>query len=195
MPLVRLGIRRLLRQESGYSLIELLVAMSLSMLVLGAVLGLLEAFARAVPKETERAHVINEAQVGLDRMVRELRQAYQVVGRTPDMLHVRLQRGGQLREVVYSCSEPHPTMKGLYRCLRWEINGGTPGPKAVVVDRTLNGPSVALDKRPFRQPQPTNPSWNTVTVSVPASGERVSGYGHAVTLSDGFHMRNCDASC
>lgn len=186
---------RRLGDESGISVTELLVAMAVSLIVLAATFTALEAFARTVPKERERAHSIFEVQVGLARMVRELRQSYKVLSRTPDEMHVMVRSDAQTKEVVYSCGEPHPTQTGLYRCLRWEVNGGAPGAKNVVIDRTLNGPNESVADRTFSQPDAGSPNWVTVKVQVSAKGERSKGYAHKVTLLDGFYMRNCDATC
>jgi prepilin-type N-terminal cleavage/methylation domain-containing protein len=185
------------RQESGFSLIELMVAITLSGVVLGIAFTGLASTARTAPKETERAKAISEAQVGLARMVRELRQAYDLVSPvTSDKMHVKVRLGGQNREIVYSCEEPHPTLTGLYRCLRWEVTGGVAGPKEVVIDRLLNGPTAAIADRPFHTTQPAGATtYVKATVWASAKGETTDGYKHKIVLNDGFFMRNCREGC
>lgn len=71
-------LARVLRQEKGVALTEVLVAGLLLVVMLSAVLNLLDSAVRQAPRDQERAHVVRDAQVGLYRMTRELRQAYEI---------------------------------------------------------------------------------------------------------------------
>lgn len=64
-----------LRRESGFTLVELLVAMTLMLVVLGGVLGFLDTHRQLTGKDVEVGLVVSDAQAGYERMVREVRQA------------------------------------------------------------------------------------------------------------------------
>src|SRR5215210_4061126 len=74
------ALRRLVRDDRGFTLIEVLVTCALLTVVLGAVLNFLTTTQRIAPKDVERNHALGEAQVGLHRMTRELRQGKPPVG-------------------------------------------------------------------------------------------------------------------
>ena len=179
-PSLREGI---VRGERGFTSIELLVAAAVGIVVLGAILSLFETTARIAPKDVERGHAIREAQVGLHRMVRELRQAYAVNATTPTFIDVNVTIGGQDRRVSYECERP--------RCLRREGNPGSDlatAPTEVVVDRLLNG--SAADPVFTYSPATFPPAHVEAKIVVPAAGERRDGYRHRVVLDDGFDLRN-----
>jgi type II secretory pathway pseudopilin PulG len=177
--------------EAGYALVELMVVASLLVIVLGAILALGEATQRIAPKESERAHVIREAQVGLHRMTRELRHAYSalptvaaptVSGST--MQANVLRAGGVPKTVRYDCDEAHPTDSAYTRCVRQELlSGGTWSGQEVVIDRVLNGTAVF---------SLTPPDYVAARVEVAARGSLKDGYGHRIILEDGVYMRNLD---
>jgi type II secretory pathway pseudopilin PulG len=173
-----------LSDEAGYGLVELLVVASLLIVVLGAILTLGEATQRIAPKESERAHVIREAQVGLHRMTRELRHAYQAPTLTASTMEADvLAANGTTRTVRYDCDEAHPTDAAYTRCVRQVLSGGTWTAGEVVIDRVLNGTTVFSS---------TPPDYVGARVEVAARGNLQDGYDHRVILEDGFYMRNLD---
>jgi Tfp pilus assembly protein PilX len=170
--------------EAGYGLVELMVVASLLVVVLGAILALGTTTQRIAPKESERAHVIREAQVGLHRMTRELRHAFQaptVSGST--MQADVLAANGATRTVRYDCDEAHPSDPAYTRCLRQVLSGGTWSTGEVVIDRVLNGAAVF---------SLTPPDYVGATVEVAARGGLEDGHDHRIILEDGFYMRNLD---
>jgi type II secretory pathway pseudopilin PulG len=181
--------------EAGYSLIELMVVAALLVVVLGAILALAEATQRIAPKESERAHVIREAEVGLHRMTRELRQTYGsapvMTGATtvsgnlvgPVFQATVLGTGGTTRTVSYECNHAHPTNAAWTQCRRYTIVGVTKSGGEVVVNRVLNGSSVFTF---------TSPDYVRAAVEVAAAGDRRDGYAHRIVLDDGFYIRNLD---
>jgi hypothetical protein len=171
------------RDEAGYALTELLLVASLLAIVLGAVLGLGETSQRIAPKESERAQVIRETQVGLHRMTRELRHAYQPPTVTGATIEANVVDGAAGRTVRYACNVAHPSNSAYTRCLRYEVVGGTPGAGELVIDRVLNGSAV------FSTP---SSSYVRALVEVAAAGDLKNGYDHRVVLDDGFYMRNID---
>jgi prepilin-type N-terminal cleavage/methylation domain-containing protein len=178
----------LVGNERGFTLVELLLVMSMVVVVVGAAMTTLSSAERQTAHDVERAQVIREVQTGLYRMTRELRQAYRVTLRTNDELEVEYRKGGVNRAVRYSCTQPHPTRQNAYQCLRWEN-----GTSRVVIDRVLNGPNVPAAQRVFQYPGKA--SYVRAQVRVPSSGQRRTGHRHNVVLDDGFYMRNCDVGC
>jgi len=182
-----------LRDQRGVGLVELVMAMSLFLIVMTAALTVMEAGERVGPKDTERAHAIQEQQVGLYRMVRELRQAHQVLGTSPRSMEVlvRIARNGthESRHVAYYCNEESPG-----KCIRKEATIGQPLPATgeLVIDRVLNWSSSSQPV--FQFPDDTSngvtPQFVTVRVEVPAAGTRANGYKSRLTLEDGFSARN-----
>jgi type II secretory pathway pseudopilin PulG len=66
---------RKLRQQAGFALTELLVAMSLATVVLGATLGPLDGLWQTTSRNSDQNVAQDEARLALDRIARELRNA------------------------------------------------------------------------------------------------------------------------
>jgi type II secretory pathway pseudopilin PulG len=181
--------------EAGYALTELLVVTSLLVIVLGAILTLGETSQRIAPKESERANVIREAQVGLHRMTRELRHAYGGVDSSGGLdvpgprVEAQVLMASGTQTVTYECDVPHPTDSAYTRCMRYV---GTSTDGELVVDRVLNGNSVFEIKNLDAASGDTRPDYVRAVVEVGARGDLQSGYDHRVVLDDGFYMRNLD---
>jgi type II secretory pathway pseudopilin PulG len=212
----RLRPATLLRDEGGFTLIEVMVTATMLVVVLGAVLSVFEATNRVAAKDSERSVAINEATVGLNRMTRDLRQTYQVVGPTAgttsnymDVL-VRITPSGtttpQNRRVLYKCDAPSDKFTGYRECVRYESSASTGSPGSppggatatVVADRLQNGTSGDPVFSNLRYPTgASRPTMGEVTFKMPASGERKAtggDYTHSITLGDGFYMRNLDVA-
>jgi hypothetical protein len=192
------------RGEAGYALTELLLVSSLLVIVLGAILMLGEASQRIAPRETERAMVIRDAQVGMDRMTRELREAHNVVspaaGTSAAVFDAWVPTTDPLvptgqRRVSYECNVAHPTEPAPFtRCVRYDVSAaGVKSNPQVVVDWVLNGNAGSTLPVFVRGSAPTT-DYVKATVEVAARGERKTGYSSKVLLEDGFYMRNLDAN-
>jgi prepilin-type N-terminal cleavage/methylation domain-containing protein len=180
--------------EAGFTLVELLLVLILGLLLMSAALTAFVHLERQAAADIERAQAIRDAERGLHRMTRELRQAYTVTSRSADELQVRVRINGADVAVRYSCAQPHPTTAGLYRCVRFATQGGVTH-QAVVVDRVLNAaPATPAAQRVFQYPN-GRPSFVRAQIAVPARGEGTNRFNHRVVLDDGFYMRNCDATC
>ncbi len=114
-----------LRQEGGWTLIELLVAMAIFSFVLGAALSLFEVSIKSAPKEQERAAAIREAQTGLSGMVREVRDANEILALGPSLIDFIVLRQGVQVHVKYECGvvDPDappqpPPLPALHKCER-----------------------------------------------------------------------------
>jgi prepilin-type N-terminal cleavage/methylation domain-containing protein len=192
VPIKHLMAQTTLRRDDGFTLVELLVTMAAMLVVAGAAMTILVSLQRQAAADVERAHAIREAEQGLHRMTKELREAYVVTTRTGDEIQATIRVGTVDTVVRYNCAEPHPTLAGVYQCVRHSTAGGT-SHKDVVVDRILNaGASTAADDRVFQYPN-GRPSYVRVRISVPAAGQARAGFNHRVVLDDGVYMRNCDA--
>jgi hypothetical protein len=174
---------------------------SLLVIVLGAILMLGEASQRIAPRETERALVIREAQVGMHRMTRELREAHNVVtpaaGGSGAVIDVWVPTtAGSQKRVSYECNVAHPTEATYTRCVRYDVSAaGVKSNGQVVVDRVLNG-AVGSTLPVFVRGSVASQTDEYVkaTVEVAARGDRRTGYSSKILLEDGFYMRNLDAN-
>jgi hypothetical protein len=175
---------------------------SLLVIVLGAILMLGEASQRIAPRETERALVIREAQVGMHRMTRELREAHNVVtpaaGGSGAVIDVWVPTSTSPfeRRVSYECNVAHPTDAAYTRCVRYDVSAaGVKSNGQVVVDRVLNG-AVGSTLPVFVRGSVASQTDEYVkaTVEVAARGDRRTGYSSKILLEDGFYMRNLDAN-
>lgn len=124
------------RGEAGYTLIELLVAMSMFAIVLAAVMTLWDTASNAGYNEGERNSALAEQTTGLDRMVRDLRQAFQINGpKSPttssDWIDIvdRATVNGTAQQdyrIIYDCSKTDPSNSALHACYRYQ-SAWTPG--------------------------------------------------------------------
>lgn len=184
--------RRLLGEEGGFTLIELMIGASIMSIVLIAILALLDTSARIVPQDQERGNAIQESQAGVHRMTRELRQAHAVVSGDSDTMTVRVvpQGSSTAITVTWDCgaAHPDPTESAFRRCTR-TVGTGT---AEVVIDRVVNGSTRPVFD--YGSDAPTAAKFVKANVIVPARGDRKSGNGHKheIVLADGFYMRNRD---
>jgi len=195
----RMGLRALVRrvrtEDRGFTLLEMLASTTIFVFVIGGVLGLLDATAHQAPKDQERAHAIREAQVGVHRMVRELRQTTRVLSASANAIEVEVrdsyEAGGATKHVRYSCGEENPS-----ECARYEVPVGQPisgASPTTVIARVLNSDQPAASTRTvFAYPDGTlaSPLAVNVRIEVPAKGERSKGHPHSVILEDGFTVRS-----
>jgi hypothetical protein len=165
--------------------------------VISAVLALLETTTRVAPSDQERSLSIREAQSGLSRMVRELRQAYRVVGTSPSSMRVlvRLKKDDPSTTAVESHSNwlvEYDCGVGVSeKCVRKQARPGElPAASGPVVIERVTNPADAPVFSFESDTDSVKPVYVKVRVEVPASGERSRGYSHKVVLEDGFFARN-----
>ena len=171
--------------EDGFSLIELVVVMTMLAVALGAILSVVERTTQLSKEDQERAHAIRSAQVELDGVVREARQAFRVNASSANKLDVSTYRAGATRRVVFDCSVAHPTLAATRRCTRQEmLPNGTLTAARVVIDRVRNATVFAYT------PAAGTTEHVAVTIEVPASGDLRQGRNHLIRLYDGFAVRN-----
>ena len=182
---------RVRSDESGFTLVELLVAMGVMLIILGAVLALFDTGNKVAVQDQERTHAIQDAQVGVYAMTKELRQAYSIVSSTGYLIEVHVWKNGADHDVTYDCTGTSSAGPPLGQCVRYETTGAGQGAASVVVDRLINKPGSG---RPPVFTYSANGSghttYATVHVEAPSKGERANGYAYRVVVDDGFFLRN-----
>jgi type II secretory pathway pseudopilin PulG len=103
----------LIHTQRGSTLIELLVAMPIAILLLGVVVQSLGRAGLDQQDVERRTTALDDGQIGLERMTRELRQATWLYFRSSSVvdLNVRVQQG--------------PTASSTTRLVRWDCSGET----------------------------------------------------------------------
>jgi type II secretory pathway pseudopilin PulG len=187
----RLRGRLRLRDEKGLTLIELLVASTLGVVMLGAVGTLLIGAMRQQPKANQKAADIQTARWVLERMTRELRNGIVVHRAEPSTVSfesfVRRASCGSSAaiaptspaircEIRYSCAAS--------ACARTETNpgiltGGTPTP-------IFSGLSNFASVFTYQPGPPAAPTFVRINLALPSP----TGGSGATTISDGASLRN-----
>ena len=186
--------------ERGFTLVELLIAGAMLVVVVGATLDLLTSTNDVTAKDQQRPAAIAEAQVGLARMTRELRQATHVfaVGGAPiaafpasgSSIEVQKTIGGVTMRVLYDCGV-QPAGTADFACVRSGSSiltaplSSTGGER--ILPHVLNGtvrdpgdPVFTLSAADFV----------AVRVVVPESGGASNGFTSSLALAGGVFMPN-----
>ncbi|HET6831979.1 MAG TPA: prepilin-type N-terminal cleavage/methylation domain-containing protein [Solirubrobacterales bacterium] len=173
------------RHDAGYTLIELLIGITLMLLVLAAGLTLLQIVTRSEPAIREANASIQDAQIAAERMTRELRQTYAVNSASPTSLSVDtyLQQSSSCAgtggsetarqcRVAYTC--------GSSSCTRTvsEVNGT--GAQTATVITGLTSTDVFSYSPSAAEPI-------SISLTLQLAGE---GSDDAITISDGVVLRN-----
>ena len=187
--------RRLTREAAGFSLIELLVAMTMFGVVLLAVFTIYDTATRDASAEAERGEAITEDSTGLASMVQEL----DVMARLPGSGDTRL---------FFNCAYSDPT-SGYKDCVRYASPASTAftagtAPTGVtgtiVVQRVANNTTADPSDPVFTNLSApsgsgSQPTFGDAMIKSPSSGSltaSASAYTHLVTLTDAFYMANLD---
>lgn len=177
-------------RDAGFTLVELLMTMTLTLVVASGALGLLEAARPASDAEFMRQVAIGEGRAGLERMVREIRGADSVNSTSGTLIDFNGQTASGSRRIVYECGVSS-TVAGLRQCTRYEGPvGGTATGAQTVIDRLVN----ATTSQPVFSylPDRIRPTEVKVAVVLPSRAESPVGYNHRVSLYDTAFLRNVD---
>ena len=171
-------------REAGFTLVELLVGITLMLLVLAAGFTLLQVVIRTEPAIQDSNTSIQQGQIAAERMARELRQTYDVNSASANSLSVDTYiqtasncSGGagttavQCR-VVYSC-----TANSCTRTVS-EVNGANASTATVIT-------GLASTNVFTYSPSSTSPTSISLTLNL--SGQSSDD---AITVSDGVALRN-----
>ncbi|MCW2991915.1 MAG: hypothetical protein JWM73_2509 [Solirubrobacterales bacterium] len=187
---------RLRGEEDGFTLIELVMVLALLPVVLIALLSALDTSAKLAPSTVNYADAVEQSGNGLSLAIREIRQAYRVIGTTPNsMTFLRVVKGVDT-QVSISCGVSSTTLDDsgapLHRCVRTSAPVGTALPSPVtgkiLVDRLMNG--TATDPVFDYTPDAIAPTFVQMVVRVPSRGEGRTGASHPITIDDGTLLRN-----
>lgn len=174
------------------TLVELLVASSAAIVVLGATLALLESGQRMQARDAEWATTMQQDRAGLARMVREIRQASKVEEAKTNAIIFLATIGGKAWKIEYECSSQQSGTE-YTQCMRLAAEEGKSLP--------TTGPAIATDLLDGSEvfsysPSSGAPTMATVKLELPAKGTLKqagsSGYQHKVVLEDAAFMRNLD---
>jgi prepilin-type N-terminal cleavage/methylation domain-containing protein len=188
-------------REEGFTLIEMLVAMTMGVVVMGGVMILLIGAMRSQPKLENQATNIQTARWVMERMTREIRDGIRVDKATPSSVsfqtYVRHTTCGGTTtlagtaaatrcEVTYTCSEESCTRieaaPGVYTGTATRIFSGLGNPATVF----CFVPSESKDPSECGQAKSgSSPTYVGVTLEIPDS----EGSG-GLTASDGASLRN-----
>ncbi len=190
MPAVHISARLRVGAEQGFTLVELLAAMALSLIVAAGALTLLDAAAPSADRELQRQVAVGEGRSGVERMIRELRNADIVNATSPTLIDVNTPTPSGAQRVVYQCNSAFQAVQ--YRqCVRYSgpVGGAVSG-GSVVVERLING---TTSQPVFTYvPDRIRPRVVRVQVVLPASGGPAPGYLHRIVLRDAAFLRNLD---
>lgn len=166
--MLKAAMKNLRRQESGFTLVELLVASALALVVVGVSVMLITSALKSEPRTSSRSGQIEAGRVMLERITRELREGCKVEG-DERALAVYMNCNDELPTYRYVCS--------AVSCTRVDVAGGKS--ELMVSGLEDDGeawPVFVVDDRE---------NYVEVQLRFP----RAEG-GEAVTLSDGVAMRN-----
>lgn len=185
------ALRTLAATEAGFSLIELLIVLSILALVLATLVGPMVTGQRVEAKVDNYATAQQDASTGLESMVAQIRQATTIFASSGNSVTMNVTLGAQQLLVSYECDIAQSGTP--YReCMRVQTSQGGTLPSfasgQIVVTRLLNGtPSSPVFSW---GPDPNAPYYMTATVDVPASAGQYYGLNHTIVFSDGALMRN-----
>lgn len=171
------------RAESGVSLIELMVGISMSLVVLAGGLVTLELATRQQPRINERGDRIQESRAVLERITRELRQTYAVNASSSSSLDVYTYKGtgdssaAQQTRVVFDCSGGSCTRQ------QGDVSGGALDSADELIEGVTNADIFTYT------PDNVNPEYVQVKFTFEIKRE-ASDPTDDVTVSDGVQLRN-----
>lgn len=194
------AVRRARREEDGFTLVEMLVAMTMGVVVMGGVVVLMIGAMRSQPKLDSQATDIQTARWTLERMTREIRDGITVDRATPSSVsfqtYVRQATCGGTTmlpsaatatkcEVTYTCSGETCTRlesaPGVYTGTPTTLLTGIDNPEVFCFVPSTEKAASKCGAASASQP----PTYIGITLTMPEA----SGAG-GLTASDGASLRN-----
>ncbi|HVV89816.1 MAG TPA: prepilin-type N-terminal cleavage/methylation domain-containing protein [Solirubrobacterales bacterium] len=173
--------------EKGFTLVELLVASTMSLILVAAACAMLISAVRDQPKITERADQVGQARTVSERMVTELRQGVELITKEPSkvvfLTYVHASTcteasGGSTKEecrVTYNC-----TTSGT--CTRSVLNAdGTGTARTTTLVTGLSNPTEVFSYLPSTE----EPTYVGIELQFPDAEKKTT-----TTLENGATLRN-----
>ncbi|HEX5308605.1 MAG TPA: prepilin-type N-terminal cleavage/methylation domain-containing protein [Solirubrobacteraceae bacterium] len=190
-----------LREQGGFTLIEMTIASALGLLVTTATFSALETGQRTQLRDQEWALVVQEGRTGLARMTSEMRTAYSIRNDSSYSIDFYAAIGGKDYEINYNCEEKQ-TGTEFKQCVRKsaEVGSALPSKGQVIVKDVLNGTSAdqpnGKEDPIFVEYTPSSVAPDLVTIKavLPSSGTlKLAGaktHQHQIVLENGAYIRN-----
>jgi len=177
-----------LRDEHGFTLPELLIALVLSLMVVGTGVMVFSAAVHTQPEQQRRGEGIQQARTATERLTQEVRQGLSVPTATSNQLSIvtyvnSASCGGAASNSAIPCRVTYTCTAGS--CTRVEAlpNGLSPGPARTVVTGLTSSAVFSY------LPSSANPKFVNMTFSFSAGNGDDS-----ITVQDGATLRNAGTS-
>jgi Tfp pilus assembly protein PilW len=172
------------REERGLTLIELLIAATLGLVVVGAATTIFIGAIRSEPRTASKVTAIQQARVTIDRITRELRQGLETPTTLPNRLAVityvkASSCGGAGASSSIVCRVTYDCSGAVCTRVVAQPNGAAPGPVVRVASGLTGSPVFSY------LPSAAAPGYVGVSLAVATAGT-------PVTLGDGVALRNSD---
>ena len=170
------------REEGGFTLIELMIAASLGLVVIGAAMTVFIGVIRSEPRTTSKVVAIQEARVTVDRITRELRQGLDTPTTSSSQLAIvtyvkAATCGGAAASSSIVCRVTYDCAAGVCTRVVSQPDGSAPGPAAQVVSGLASSSVFSY------LPDAAEPTYVGVSLALETGGD-------PVTLGDGVALRN-----
>lgn len=185
MGTARRAVAALRREQRGLTLIELLVATSIGLVVVGGAMSIFLSGVRSQPRASSKVAAIQQARFTVDRIVRELRQGLEVptspISTSSQLALVTYVKaascGGPAASTAIPCRVTYACSGGACTRAVAQPDGSGQGAAVQVVDGLTSANVFTY------APSPTAASFIGVTFSLESDGE-------PVVLGDGAALRN-----
>ncbi len=172
------------REERGLTLIELLIAATLGLMVIGGALAMFISAVRSEPRATSKVAAIQQARFTLDRITRELRQGLEIPSGSSSSNQLAIVTyvkatacGGAAANTSIPCRVTYTCTAGSCTRVVAQPDGSAPAP-AVKVASGLASSNV------FTYSPAGDPTYVGVTFALSSNGDQ------PVTIADGVALRN-----
>jgi type II secretory pathway pseudopilin PulG len=171
--------------EDGWTLIEMLIAASLSLVIIGAAMSMFTAGLKSQPRARSQSAGVQQAQTAMERMTRELRQGSAVVTATSTQIAVityvdQATCGGAAASTAISCLVTYACSSGACTRTVAKPDGSAPGTSRTVVSG-MSSSNIFI----YVPGAANAPAYVYVTLAFPNNGAH-----NAITLSDAVGLRN-----
>jgi Tfp pilus assembly protein PilW len=114
-------LRGRLRDQRGFTLVELTISLSLGLVVMFGVMAVLVASLHAQSTSSNRGQTVEDIQTGVAQMTKDMREATAATSASSTALSLTMPDG---RSIVYNCAVTDTSSSGTKKCTR-AVNGGT----------------------------------------------------------------------